>query len=388
MISCRAFLCIAILLTAPVSVAADQDIVDLEAAGTPRFFDPADNWLDIGEFLDTSYGFVPVVAPITEPAVGYGAAAALVFIDRNKPGQGQSFVRPNIAVLGALATENGTSGLFAGHLGYWMDGKIRTLVGLADADVNLEFFGLGDDRYRGGQSLDYTITARGSVVGGAYRLKDTPFWLGLRYALATTHLSLSDDPQTLPPGIQTPSFDLDLAALTPSITFDTRDNLFTPTRGWYLDLSVPVFRKAFGGDRDFEKASLTGIHYRPLADSVHFAARASVKASSDGTPFYLRPFVSLRGVQAMRYQGEQAAELEAELRWQLHPRFSLVGFGGVGIAGSGALRSDQEQTVTAGGAGLRYLLARKHGLHMGLDVAYGPDEPIFYVVFGNAWLRP
>jgi hypothetical protein len=25
---------------------------------------------------------------------------------------------------------------------------------------------------------------------------------------------------------------------------------------------------------------------------------------------------------------------------------------------------------------------------MGLDIAFGPDNPVLYVVFGNAWLRP
>jgi hypothetical protein len=25
---------------------------------------------------------------------------------------------------------------------------------------------------------------------------------------------------------------------------------------------------------------------------------------------------------------------------------------------------------------------------MGLDVGFGPDQPILYVVFGNAWMRP
>jgi hypothetical protein len=24
----------------------------------------------------------------------------------------------------------------------------------------------------------------------------------------------------------------------------------------------------------------------------------------------------------------------------------------------------------------------------GMDIAFGPDDPIFYVVFGSAWLRP
>jgi hypothetical protein len=33
-------------------------------------------------------------------------------------------------------------------------------------------------------------------------------------------------------------------------------------------------------------------------------------------------------------------------------------------------------------------MAHKHGLDMESDVTAGPDEPIIYVVFGSAWLRP
>jgi len=75
-------------------------------------------------------------------AVGCGAAAALVSIDRDLSAEG----RPNIAVARGLRTENGTRGLSAGHLGTWMDNRLRTLVGVADADVKLDFFGLGGDR--------------------------------------------------------------------------------------------------------------------------------------------------------------------------------------------------------------------------------------------------
>jgi hypothetical protein len=130
------------------------------------------------------------------------------------------------------------------------------------------------------------------------------------------------------------------------------------------------------------------MHYRPLSRSLFLAVRGTARSSSDGTPFYLRPFVSLRGVQALRYQGEQAGEAEVELRWQFHPRFSAVGFAGAGMARSDIADRELNKTVATGGAGLRYLIARKHGLHMGLDVAVGPDDPIIYVVFGSAWLRP
>ena len=79
-----------------------------------------------------------------------------------------------------------------------------------------------------------------------------------------------------------------------------RNNFFTPTDGWYVDLSVPVFRDALGGDRNFEEFTLTAMHYRPLSRSLFFSVRGTVEVSSDGTPFYLRPDVSLRGVQALR----------------------------------------------------------------------------------------
>jgi hemolysin activation/secretion protein len=98
--------------------------------------------------------------------------------------------------------------------------------------------------------------------------------------------------------------------------------------------------------------------------------------------------VTLRGVQAMKYQGEQAAEAEAELRWQFHPRLSLTAFGGAGVARSERAGKTRESAVAAGGAGFRYLVARTYGLQMGLDVAWGPDEPVLYVVFGSPWLRP
>ena len=347
----------------------------------------AEGWLDASQFLDTAYGFLPMIVPITEPAVGYGAAGALVFIDREGAGQSGERSRPNIAAIGGMGTENGSRGMFAGHLGTWRGGRLRTLAAVADADVNLDFFGFGGERTPGDGGLGYSIAARGGVLGGNYRLGEGPWWIGARFGMAQTSVSL-DAPGAGLPGVSSADFDLRLAALTPQVTLDMRDNFFTPTRGWYLDLSVPIFREALGGDRDFEKLTLTAMHFRPLGESLFLGVRGTGKASSDGTPFFLRPYVALRGVQALRYQGERAAELEAELRWQLHPRFSLVGFGGAGTARGASTLADRDQSVTTAGAGFRYLIARTYGLHMGVDVAVGPDDPVIYIVFGSAWLRP
>ena len=43
------------------------------------FIDTTDNAVDASKWLSTVTGFVPIIMPITEPAVGYGAGAGLVF---------------------------------------------------------------------------------------------------------------------------------------------------------------------------------------------------------------------------------------------------------------------------------------------------------------------
>jgi len=90
----------------------------------------------------------------------------------------------------------------------------------------------------------------------------------------------------------------------------------------------------------------------------------------------------------MRYQGEEMAQLEAELRWQFWKRFSLVGFAGGGAVWNDFERFEDSKTVVTGGTGFRYELARKYGIHMGVDVAVGPDDPAVYIQVGSAWARP
>ena len=369
-------------MSTPLRAADDEE----SAASSPsRFEDPDDSKFDVSGFLDTAYGFVPLLVPITEPAVGYGAVGALVFIHGDPPEPGEEFVRPTMSAVGALRTENGTRGWFGANLGTWWDGRLRTIAALGDLDLNLEFFGLGDRPSDAG--LGYSIKAKGGVLGGNYRLGETQLWLGVRYASVDTSVGL-EAPLLDLPNVQPSDYGLRIAALTPSVTFDRRDNFFTPTRGIYVDLSLPMFRESYGGDRDFETANLTAMYFRPLGEALYFSVRGSAKDSSDGTPFYLRPYVSLRGVQALQYQGEQAAELEAEVRWQLRPRYSIVGFAGTGEARSSIGARERSENVTAGGAGFRYLIARRYGMQMGVDIADGPDDTVLYVVFGSAWLRP
>jgi hypothetical protein len=43
------------------------------------------------------------------------------------------------------------------------------------------------------------------------------------------------------------------------------------------------------------------------------------------------------------------------------------------------------EAVTAGGVGVRYFIARKLGMHIGVDVARGPEDTVVYLQVGSAW---
>src|SRR5258705_5610412 len=77
----------------------------------PKFHSAADGWLDVSGFLDEKFGFLPVVIPITEPAVGYGAAGALAFL--SKP-------------LGEAKAGFGSWGVLVGDVRHWFDDRLGT----------------------------------------------------------------------------------------------------------------------------------------------------------------------------------------------------------------------------------------------------------------------
>lgn len=378
------------LLGAAVTAAAEEQTppkADTKPNSPSKFRSAEDGMPDWSGFLDEAYGFIPLIVPITEPAVGFGGAAALIFIDKPKEQKEAKagFGRPNITAVGGMRTENGTKGAFAGDGRYWLDDRLQTLVGFLSASINLEFSGIGSDSLDTGDPKTYNLDTNVGIAQAKYRLGNSKSWVGLRYAVGDTTVKFDALPAQPLPDFEK---NTRVAGLVPSYTYDSRDSIFTPSHGSYLEITPGIFREALGSDVDFERSSVVGMYYLPLAPEWTLGLRGDATFSSGDVPFYLRPFIMMRGVTAMSQQGEYVAQTEAELRWQFWGRFSLVGFGGAGVAWNNFEHLDNKRNVTAGGVGFRYELARKYGLHVGLDVAGGPDGPAYYIQFGSAWMRP
>jgi len=106
---------------------------------------------------------------------------------------------------------------------------------------------------------------------------------------------------------------------------------------------------------------------------------------SGRTPFYMLPFIDMRGVPAARYQDQRTAVVETELRWDVTPRWAAVGFVGAGRAWGRSTSFSEAGNVISRGVGFRYLIAKRLGLWVGLDHARGPEGGTWYIQVGNAW---
>jgi hypothetical protein len=353
----------------------------------PQLRDPDDGQIDLSDFLAHPRAFLPVPLVVTEPAVGYGGGVAGLFLRPREEAGAEGWARPDIAAIGAFGTQNGTWGAFAGDSSRWLDGRLRTLAGAGGGRANLDFYGLApSDGLPSDRALRYSLEIAGAVAQANWQLAPrSPWSLGLRYAYASVVPTLREDPAA--PGLAG-SERVTISAPSAILEFDTRDNTLTPTRGLFAESAAAASRQALGASVDFERFQQIVMGWLPLPQRVTLAGRADYAWSSAGTPFFLRPFVGLRGVQALRYQGDEIAAVEAEARWQVAGRWSLVGFGGAGATRSTREAGVVEQRVGSGGLGLRYELARRFGLHAGVDLAHSAGTTAVYLQVGSAWVRP
>ena len=250
----------------------------------PSFVSAEDGWLDISEFADQAYGFVPLVMPITEPAVGYGGIGGLAFIDKPKGEAQAGFGRPNITAVGGLGTENGTWGAGAVDVRHWLDDRLQTQLGLAYASVNLDFYGLGENSTLNNHPLHYNLEPLGGWVQAKYRLGNSRCWAGLGYSRSATQVTFDAPPGT--PGLPVFHGDSQVGGLTPSFTYDSRDNIFTATRGTYFETTAGMFSQVLGGDDEFQKVNLIAIQYLPLCPKLTLGVRGDANFSFGNEPFY------------------------------------------------------------------------------------------------------
>lgn len=346
------------------------------------FRDSVDHAIDISDWLINKKGVLLVPSIITEPAVGYGVAAGAVFFHSSYSAKKGP---PSMTgVMGGI-TENGTWAAGAFHAGFWKQDRIRYMGAAAKLYANLGFYGSGNLEILTDEPVNLNLDAWFLLQQLKFRLAGSNFFIGGRYLLLKT-----DNTFEIPidiPEFNGVEFSSTLSEISLKLELDSRNNIFTPTRGAFLGLSGTYSDTWMGGDDLYGRISLQLIGYLPAGDRLFLGVRHESNYSLGDVPFYARPIVSLRGAPLMKYQNVNTMLMEAELSWNIYKRWYLSGFTGMGNAFSSFADFEEGKSVTTLGTGFRYMLARKLGANMGMDFAFSNDDFAFYIVFGTAWLR-
>lgn len=348
-----------------------------------RFVDPLDGKFDASKHLLEHRGFLPVPLLITEPALGYGAGAALLFFSESiaesrerSEGVRERFAPPDIGGIAAFRTENGSQGFGGAYFGTLSADRFRYLLAAGKAELNLDVYGFS------GEARSFALDAPFALAQGLVRLGDSDWLAGARYLYLGSSASFTRE---RPLEIPARQLEANIGRASVLLDYDSRDNVLTPSSGSYLELDIGVARPGLGSSSTFENVMLRGFTYLPMGRKAVLGLRGDGQFARGDVPFYALPFVVLRGIPALRYQGSKVLVAEAELRYKLDPRWALVGFAGHGSTDGDDTLFTTSHSVATVGTGFRYLIARKLGLYVGMDVARGPEDTAIYLQVGSAW---
>ncbi|MDB4582706.1 hypothetical protein N9164_06110 [Draconibacterium sp.] len=338
------------------------------------FRDSTDNAFDVSDFLITKKGLLPVPMLITEPAVGYGAALGLIFFHHSYENKKSP---PSISGAFGALTENGSWGAGGFHAGFWKQDKIRYVGFVGKINVNIDYYGKLPN------PVGFSMNSWILMQRIQFRLGETHFFAGAKYNYIPAHNKL--DFAIDIPGFEGINFETNISEVSALLIYDSRNNVISPTKG-ILAQVIPVFSDTWlGGDSQYGKINSSIMGLQPLNEKWIIGGILMANSKLGDIPFYLKPFVQLRGVPFLKYQNNNIISFEAEAEWNIYKRWHLIGFAGLGNAFDKYESFNEGNSVFSGGGGFRYLLARKFGMKMGMDFAFSPDDFAFYVTMGHAW---
>jgi len=355
--------------------------------------DSLDDAFDVSDYLIEAHGFVPVPVLITEPALGgFGFGIVPVFLKKNPPyidsvnGKVKvTPVAPTITGGIGLYTSNKTWLTAAFRKGTLVKSRIKYTVGTGYANINMDFYRtvpqLGEKKF------EFNLKTLPIYLEGTKRIAVSHWYAGMKYLFLSENAEYTGDHLLSPDFVKPKEYNSIVSQLGAIIELDNRDNIFTPNKGIKVHYDINRSDNIFGSDYEYWRMNLYSYGYTSLSKKLISGLRIDGQQAFGESPFFMLPYIDMRGVPVNRYQGNADILTEAELRWDFIKRWSLMFYSGAGKAFNEWSDFGDAKLVVTYGTGFRYFIARKFGLRMGVDIAKGPDTWAYYIVFGSNWFK-
>ncbi|MGN6647706.1 MAG: hypothetical protein ACTHJT_14385 [Cytophaga sp.] len=377
---------IVLLILSVKTIAQESD-----AKKKSLFRDSTGKALDISDWLIDAHGFIPLPSIITEPAFGnFGMALAPIFLHPKKRFLNDTtikgkphYVPPDITAGVLMYTANNSWGIGGGRIGSWLKAKIRYRIGGGYFNINMAFY--RQSQLFGEQKFNFNFRAVPVYGQATRRIGMTNWYAGVQYLFATAKIKAEGE--GLPAFVTNKEVSPTISSPGLILEYDGRDNMFSPNRGLKFHVNALVSNTVFGSDFNYTHINSFAYEYFPLGKKLIGGLRFDYQQILGDAPFFMLAYIDMRGIPIMRYQGDVTLLTEGEVRWDLYRRWSAVFFGGAGNAFNDWGKMSEAQYAYSGGTGFRYLVASKFKLRVGMDIARGPEQWAYYIVFGSAWIK-
>lgn len=334
--------------------------------------------------------FLPAPFVITEPAIGKGLGLGMIYFHgrdaverpriQSANALGNTARRgkppPTATAAGGFYTDNETAGVAVAHSRSMLDDKYRIVGILASMDIHATY-------YEQDQGFDFNLDADAIYARGQRRMGDSNVFFGLSFGVLDGDIGFDIEPGVAPDALLVSGFtDVGVAG---SAIYDSRDESMMPGAGQLLDLTIWRHDDFLGSDFNYTNTRIKALSFHQLAEKFFLGLRLDVAGNKGDAPFFAIPFVGLRGIPAMRYQGDTAGAIEIEGRYAISPRWAAVAFTGAGFVDWDDSSIPTEDDIYTYGFGARFQLFTEQNVWIGLDIAEGPEGSNWYIQIGHPW---
>jgi hypothetical protein len=179
------------------------------------------------------------------------------------------------------------------------------------------------------------------------------------------------------------------SGIGPILSWDTRNNAFSPDHGFFAELQYVWFPGFVGSDFDFQVFSADVRKFIYLSSKSVLAVQGIAGLTFGNTPFrYLEELGGadmMRGYYGGRFTDKCLMAYQAEYRRLLFWRIGMVAFAATGEVAPVPGQFDIDGLHYAYGGGLRFMLSKTEKLNLRIDYGIAPHSNAFTVQLREAF---
>ena len=323
----------------------------------------------------------PIAFFTPETRWGFGAAGVYNFF----PGENKS-IRPSQLQVGGAYTLNKQLLSFCFY-NIFLDNDKQNLYGeIAYYDYFYQYYGIGNKTNFSDEEL-YAAKFPRLQVNYLRKLKSN-FYLGGFYHFDQYKITEIEQDGFIDNTFLTGKEGSIISRLGLLARYDSRDNIFYPTKGIFSTIELGANTKLLGASTDYQVATFDISFYQSIKKQV-FAFNFWTGKQFGEVPFQdllaLGGGKKARGIIKGRFRDEQVLLFQTEYRFPIYKRFSGTAFSSVGNVFGISGKAFQDPWKINYGVGLRFLLDKKNKTNLRVDFALGSDEGAFYFTVNEAF---